>query len=384
MYCRFCGKEIPSNSIFCPNCGKSQSEDSSKVESSISLLLKKHRNVIILYIIWCLIHVGLLISAPSEETFHNLRYSKTDAFYPYDTSLSKVLQGEVFHCNPLKYVDAYDSSELFFYIIILPIIIWGIEKLGRKVAFCCRTKGSVITNGQNGKNLGRRLLFVSIGVIGLFLLGSIGFAIHSFKEYRTEQTSPIDTDSIAEIEDSIIEEEESDGEYSQRIEQGSPIDTDSIEEIVDSNMEDCIINNDNYVILTTGDTPYSDYYGNNMNCRRTECSGVKVTAPETSDVVVIVKKRNERGKVAGHAYINAGDTYKIDLPDGTYQTFFYYGDGWNANKDMGNGIKGGFVRDEVFSKDDPQDIYSAVLSYVLQLRRDGNFHAESSNRSEVF
>lgn len=200
---------------------------------------------------------------------------------------------------------------------------------------------------------------------------------------RKERNNAYCADSIEEVVDSVIDEyEEYFDDYPQKLEQAAQADVDSIEEIVDEDLRK--IDNNQMGMLKTGDTPYEKYYGKNMICKRAECTGIKVTAPEVSDVVVIIKKRNEHGKVAGHAYISAGDTYKIDLPDGTYQTFFYYGDEWSPYKDMGNGIKGGFARDEAFSKDDPQDIYSAVLSYVLQLRRDGNFHAESSNRSEVF
>ena len=201
------------------------------------------------------------------------------------------------------------------------------------------------------------------------------FSLVRVDHVAPKPVQPVDTDSIEKVED-IVES----GEY-------LPIDTDSIEEVVDSIVEDDDVETTDYYQVeewTTGDTPYSKYYGDNMKCRKTECSGIKVTAPETSDVVVIVKKRNEQGKVAGHVYISAGDTYKIDLPDGVYQTFFYYGDEWSPYKDMGNGVKGGFVRDEVFAKDDPQDIYSAILTYVLQLRRDGNFNTERSNRGEVF
>jgi hypothetical protein len=51
---------------------------------------------------------------------------------------------------------------------------------------------------------------------------------------------------------------------------------------------------------------------------------------------------------------------------------------------MANGVIGGFIKDEVFSKDQPQEINNAVLSYVLQLHRDGNFSTQSSNKSEFF
>lgn len=139
-----------------------------------------------------------------------------------------------------------------------------------------------------------------------------------------------------------------------------------------------------YHSLSTGTAPYSAFYGRNYKCPYSQCSGINVTAPSQADIVVIIKKDNSDGKVVSHGYIRAGESFQFDVPDGTYQTFFYYGKGWNPNKDMGNGVKGGFVKDEIFSKDNPQAIYSAVLSYVLQLQRNGNFQTKSSNRGEVF
>ena len=136
--------------------------------------------------------------------------------------------------------------------------------------------------------------------------------------------------------------------------------------------------------LSTGSAPYTAYYGKNYKCPYEQCSGIKVTAPGESDIVVIIKRNNANGKVISHGYIKAGATLFFPVPDGTYQTFFYYGTGWNPNKEMSGGIRGGFVKDEIFSKDNPQDIYSGILTYILQLQRDGNFQTKSSNRSEVF
>lgn len=136
--------------------------------------------------------------------------------------------------------------------------------------------------------------------------------------------------------------------------------------------------------LSTGATPYSQYYGKNYKCPYDQCSGIRVTAPQESDIVVIIKHNNQEGKVFAHGYIRSGATYQFDIPDGTYQTFFYYGEGWNPNKEMKGGIKGGFVKDEIFSKDNPQEIYSAVLTYVLQLQRDGNFQTKGSSPDEAF
>ena len=136
--------------------------------------------------------------------------------------------------------------------------------------------------------------------------------------------------------------------------------------------------------LNTGATPYSQYYGKNYKCPYDQCSGIRVTAPQESDIVVIIKRNNQAGKVVAHGYIRSGATYQFDIPDGTYQTFFYYGEGWNPNKEMKGGVKGGFVKDEIFSKDNPQDIYSGILTYVLQLQRDGNFKTKGSSLDEAF
>lgn len=136
--------------------------------------------------------------------------------------------------------------------------------------------------------------------------------------------------------------------------------------------------------LKTGATPYKDFYGKNYRCPYAQCSGIEVTAPKESDIVVIIKKNNSQGKVIAHGYIKAGNTNLFNIPDGIYQTFFYYGTGWNPNKEMENGVTGGFVSNELFSKDNPQEIYSGVLTYVLQLQTNGNFQTKGSNPAEVF
>lgn len=154
---------------------------------------------------------------------------------------------------------------------------------------------------------------------------------------------------------------------------------DEIEEVLSEEDKQYLHNS-----LSTGATPYKEFYGKNYQCPYAQCSGIKITAPQESDIVVIIKRNNKDGKVIQHGYIRAGDTCQFDIPDGTYQTFFYYGKGWNPNKEMTGGIRGGFVKNEIFSKDNPQNIYSGVLTYVLQLQRDGNFQTKSSNRNEMF
>lgn len=136
--------------------------------------------------------------------------------------------------------------------------------------------------------------------------------------------------------------------------------------------------------LSTGSAPYKSFYGKNYKCLKEQCSGIRVTAPHQSDIVVIIKRNNSEGQVISHAYIKAGETCFFPVPDGTYQTFFYYGEGWNPNKEMAEGITGGFVKNELFSKDSPQEIYNGILTYVLQLKHDGNFQTQHSNKQEMF
>lgn len=136
--------------------------------------------------------------------------------------------------------------------------------------------------------------------------------------------------------------------------------------------------------LPHGSLPYQRYYGGNSSCYSYGCSAISVRAANNSDVVVIIKAQNANGRVVGHAYLRAGNSYTFELPNGTYQTFFYYGKGWYPEKNMKGGVKGGFLSDEVYSKDNPQTLYDQELTYSLVLQQHGNFHTKSSSSSEVF
>lgn len=85
-----------------------------------------------------------------------------------------------------------------------------------------------------------------------------------------------------------------------------------------------------------------------------------------------------------NSYIKAGDSYKFNLPNGTYQVFFYSGRGWDPNKAMPNGQEGGFVANESYSKDEPVTLNYQGLEYELIPQPDGNFTTVQSNASEVF
>lgn len=132
--------------------------------------------------------------------------------------------------------------------------------------------------------------------------------------------------------------------------------------------------------LQTGAKPYASLYGRNIACYD-YCSELTVRTPFDCDAVVIVKQFD---KVVAHAYIQRGSSYTFSLPDGTYQPFFYMGLGWNPYKEMTDGVTGGFVIDESFSKDYPQTLESCRLTYELIQQRNGNFDSKPSSPDEMF
>ena len=141
--------------------------------------------------------------------------------------------------------------------------------------------------------------------------------------------------------------------------------------------------------LRTGSTPYSYCYGENPSCSPpygyAECSFIDVRASNSSDVIVIIKKNNI---VYSHAYIKAGGYHKFKLGNGLFQTFFYYGNGWNPNKFMKNTtcgkIIGGFINDESLDKSELISLRNSSMSYTLYSVINGNFQPKSSNKNEAF
>lgn len=129
--------------------------------------------------------------------------------------------------------------------------------------------------------------------------------------------------------------------------------------------------------LSTGAQPYEcgNLHGDASSIE------VRTSGSSECDVVVIVKRS---GRMVRNAYIKAGGSYKFNLPNGTYQVFFYGGSGWNPNKTMPNGQDGGFVANESYSKDEPVSLNYQGLEYELIPQQDGNFSTEQSSASEIF
>ena len=176
------------------------------------------------------------------------------------------------------------------------------------------------------------------------------------------------------LEQERIEQEQR--EESERIEREARLEKERQEKAI----YDKYINNS----LSTGSTPYSYCFGRNSSCSDWGCSQIKVRTPYNSDVLVTIK---EGEKVVRHAFIKGGSSYTFELPNGTYQPFFYYGKGWNPEKvmkqtDCGT-LKGGFITNEDFGKDSPQTLSNNVLEYELILQQSGNFSTRPSNANEA-
>lgn len=137
--------------------------------------------------------------------------------------------------------------------------------------------------------------------------------------------------------------------------------------------------------LRTGSKPYAYCFGSSNSCDGYDCSQIKVKTPSNSDVLVTIKKN---GKVYRHAYINSSSSYTFNIPNGRYQTFFYYGKGWNPKKFMKETtcgtLKGGFIESEHFGKDEPEHLSDMIRSYELILQQNGNFSTSPSNSNEAF
>ena len=130
--------------------------------------------------------------------------------------------------------------------------------------------------------------------------------------------------------------------------------------------------------MRTGATPYSS---SGVSAADESQICVSTSANSNCDVVVIIKRG---GNIVRNAYIKAGGSYTFYIPNGTYQVFFYGGKGWNPNKVMPNGMNGGFVANESYSKDSPVSLEYQGLTYELIPQPNGNFSTQQSSANEIF
>ena len=134
--------------------------------------------------------------------------------------------------------------------------------------------------------------------------------------------------------------------------------------------------------LKNGDMPYSYCYGS-VNYGP---SKIKINAG-VGDVLITVK--NLKNVVVRHVYVASNKSFILRLPNGSYQVYFYYGNGWNPKRIMpkticGNLI-GGFVNNEITDKDPERvHLFYSSIEYTLRVKTNGNFKTEECSKDEAF
>lgn len=136
--------------------------------------------------------------------------------------------------------------------------------------------------------------------------------------------------------------------------------------------------------LARGAKPWATCFGRSNSCNGNGCSEIVVNGPSGSDVVVLLK---QNGITKRHAYIPAGRSYTFNIPNGTWQPFFYYGEGWYPDKEMKSpscaSLRGGFLENEDWDKDSPNYLEDNILTYTLTTVVNGNFSTQNSSQSEA-
>ena len=136
MYCRYCGKEIPNDSNFCPNCGAWQKEKVVERDSKLKNFFSCHKILLCSYVLWCLIHIGLFLFSTPKFSYKYGRkwygedydYDLSDGFYPFNKTLTEIFQGYSYDFSFWGNVNVYDTTELFTYIVLIPVIIIVLAK----------------------------------------------------------------------------------------------------------------------------------------------------------------------------------------------------------------------------------------------------------------
>ena len=134
--------------------------------------------------------------------------------------------------------------------------------------------------------------------------------------------------------------------------------------------------------LKTGAMPYGYCFGNSNAGQ----SGVRVKAG-SGDVLVTIKNMNDQ--VIRHAYIEARNSYTLNVPNGNYFVYFYYGTGWNPKRFMKETncgkLVGGFLTNESVSKDpNVLRLNNGIMTYTLTEQINGNFSTAGSSKGEAF
>lgn len=108
--------------------------------------------------------------------------------------------------------------------------------------------------------------------------------------------------------------------------------------------------------LKTGNTPYSDFFGE-ATFNRNLNSSLEIDNTNSLDVIVCLQNYYSRQYIR-HVYIRSGETYTLrNLPNGIFFIKAFYGKDWNPDKIIKDKIQGYFERDISYViYDDPSEL----------------------------
>lgn len=139
MFCKKCGKEIPNDAHFCTYCGTNQGGNNheyvTRLAECVKKFVKKHRRITGIYFVWALLHLCLYIFSSKGGSSYSYAIN---TFYPFRCSFSEMLQGDG-RFSIMKDFNSYDFSELFFYTIIFPLVIYGLVKIVPRCFRYCKS-----------------------------------------------------------------------------------------------------------------------------------------------------------------------------------------------------------------------------------------------------
>lgn len=163
MYCKKCGKYVPSDAKFCPYCGKSLNRQNNfKMFGLLKELVEKYKPLSYIYMGWLLANITLWLFA--SNTHYNGRagesYDISDGFYPFPIPLFEVISYSYYDSFSLiENIDVYDFSEFYFYTLLLPLSFLALQKTFQYIFKVFKgNRKSIETHSKSDENKDVRLV----------------------------------------------------------------------------------------------------------------------------------------------------------------------------------------------------------------------------------
>ena len=245
----------------------------------------------------------------------------------------------------------------------------------------------------------QKTIIVASSIVGiLFLLGLVAITIQRTRENETpiSAVTTVDTSSPSSQSEDNVSSYDSESNSSAVTNDNSnySVETDN-ESSYGTEQESSETNNSNDAYrnnsLNTGSKPYASYFGR----AKTGKNFIDFKTSGSSDYIAIVKRHSNNSYI-NHVYIKGGDKARLYVPSGTYDVYFYSGNGWNPNMEVGQ-FRGGFVEGGITQKDGPIQLISetiemddgqiqertAYMEYTLYPVVNGNLKLQSADIDNV-